>query len=364
MKRIPLAFNEEMLTLYKEGKCLAFIAKKFNCTRFTVRRRLKMMGEYVAGVKYKHTYDRSFFEKVDSDEKARAIGLFGADGAMLKHEFRLTLHKNDEDYLTNIKNLISKDAKLSYAKGSGRAKGEFVGFGIYDKHIRNQLINLGIVRRKSPIYDKPNIDKKFHKAFILGIFEGDGSVFFNKKSNTYYSCNFIGSKKLMGFIKAHLEAECGIEMIEKEKKGTKTPDYSSIYSKSNLDCLKILAYLYSSNVSFFMNRKLERFKRMLDYERLYTEKLSIKKALLDERNQKIIELKKSGVKNSEIAKMFGISYCRAWSISTGKAYFSSLESDLKRKERIFEFAKTQKKKLSNLFSPTPKKNNDDEPIGF
>lgn len=359
---LPIS-NKEILEFYKQGKTLAFIAKSFNCTRFTIRRRLRLMGEYKEEreKKYKHSYDRDFFKNIDSDEKARAIGLFGSDGAMGKHQFSLTLHKDDEVYLTNIKNLISKDAKLSFSIQPGKKnKKGFVGFAIYDKYIRDQLVNLGIVRRKSPIYDKPNIDKRFYKSFILGIFEGDGSVFFNKKSNTYYSCNFVGSKKLMAFIKTHLEFECGIEMIEKEKTNTKTPDYSSIYSKSNLDCLKILAYLYSSNVSFFMERKLNRFKQMLEYEKFYTEKLLKKKLAIIERNQKIIRLKQLKVPNDEIAKIFGISSTYISAIFTGSKGFTSLEDDLKYKSEIFKFAKEQKEKLSSVHEIYRKH----EPDGF
>lgn len=356
-----LISNQEILTYYKQGKTLAFIAKLFNCTRFTIRRRLRLIGEYKAGIRYKHSYDRSFFESIDSDEKARVIGLFGSDGGMNKHEFNLTLHKDDENYLIKIKNLISKDAKLIYhiPKGKKNKKG-FVGFGIYDKHIREQLVNLGIVCKKSPIYDKPDIDKRFYKSFILGIFEGDGSVFFNKKSNTYYSCNFVGSKKLMAFIKAHLESECGIEMIEKEKTNTKTPDYSAIYSKSNLDCLKILAYLYSSDVSFFMERKLSRFEQMLEYEKFYTEKLSKKKEIITKRNQEIIRLKSLNVQTNEIAKTFGLSPSYISSIFAGSKGFTTLEDDLKHKSKIFEFAKEQKEKLSHIF----KNPSHDEPNSF
>ena len=44
------------------------------------------------------------------------------------------------------------------------------------KKISNDLIDKGIIPNKSLILQPPSILPKFYKSFILGYFDGDGSI--------------------------------------------------------------------------------------------------------------------------------------------------------------------------------------------
>lgn len=53
------------------------------------------------------------------------------------------------------------------------------------KKISNDLIDKGIVPNKSLILNKPNINEEYYLPFILGYFDGDGSISKTTQYNNY-----------------------------------------------------------------------------------------------------------------------------------------------------------------------------------
>ena len=63
----------------------------------------------------------------------------------------------------------------------------------------NDFKNKGIVPRKSLILQPPLIDEQYFLPFILGYFDGDGSIY-KLSQNNRYEISFVGTKEMLTWI--------------------------------------------------------------------------------------------------------------------------------------------------------------------
>ena len=88
----------------------------------------------------------------------------------------------------------------------------------------DDLVSHGVVLNKTNIVKPPNIDKEFIPSFILGYFDGDGSIFLNNSKRPFYSINIVGTDELLTFIHHYLRSVGAIKKdrdvnLEKRKDG-------------------------------------------------------------------------------------------------------------------------------------------------
>lgn len=129
-----------------------------------------------------------YFDVIDSYAKAYLVGFIAADGALVKANksgtisLTITLKYEDKDVLEFLKSEIGNTHKLQEIRRPSSfdktKQIHHIRYVISVKEITQALINLGITPRKS--LNMPNliqnIPKQFRDAFIIGYFDGDGSV--------------------------------------------------------------------------------------------------------------------------------------------------------------------------------------------
>lgn len=128
---------------------------------------------------------------------------------------------------------------------------------------------MGITIRKSLSIKFPNVEDKFKKHVIRGIFDGDGSVYVNRTST-----NYKGIRKTYTYINASITTgseKMGIKLKEifnangigatiiKDSRG-KSVWYVKIYSRENIR--KLFDYLYNDS-EVFLKRKKDIFNKMI-----------------------------------------------------------------------------------------------------
>ena len=64
------------------------------------------------------------------------------------------------------------------------------------KDLSKDLEDKGILPKKSLILDIPKIQENFYLPFILGYFDGDGSIFKNS-NNKNFGLNITGTKEIL-----------------------------------------------------------------------------------------------------------------------------------------------------------------------
>jgi intein-encoded DNA endonuclease-like protein len=272
--------KEELVRLYKaEGQSLADIAKIYGVSRTAVMKHCNILGierrgrgaaRVLAQKKSKVGNQRycaineAFFSSW-SPEMAYVLGLMMTDGCISKTKngsYRISLCLNDGDLLRNVVKTMGSDHTVTESKYQ-KGMNVFI-FG--REKIAQDLLRLGMKPRKSLNLEFPNIPWEYLRDFIRGVFDGDGSVFYTKKSQiSPLRCKFYsGSGRFILGLKKSLES---LGMPDKriycEKKNRKNNYYYIRYSHK--DSLKLFKIMYEGmKGDMFLVRKFNKFKVVID----------------------------------------------------------------------------------------------------
>jgi hypothetical protein len=197
----------------------------------------------------KYEFDETFFENIDTPEKAYWLGMLYADGNIYKNQMTIKLHKNDVEHLYKLKHCISSKHPIH--------EGEHTyNFIIGSKKLTQQLKNQGLVYNKSLIVEYPYLMlHELHRHFIRGVFDGDGCIHITKKGNKIWSI-FSGSEIFMDGIVSILQMS-GFNVKKHKQKMKKGTGYIvRICNRAGIEKMK--NYLYDDSISY-LQRKLDKF---------------------------------------------------------------------------------------------------------
>jgi hypothetical protein len=195
-KRITNEDVELFKADYAEGKSSREIAYKYgfkNCK--TVLDQLHKIGEQLRPARKQTGYDESFFEKVDTHDKAYILGLLLTDGYILRDYkgFGIQLTKEDGYILEKIANLVGctthgiQEIDSSNRRVLMPGARDMLRLCIYNEKIANDLKKLGVVRNKSLILRYNDcVPNEFLSSFFRGLIDGDGSVGFDSKGYPFW----------------------------------------------------------------------------------------------------------------------------------------------------------------------------------
>jgi hypothetical protein len=130
----------------------------------------------------RYVYNETAFELITNEQQSYWLGFLYADGYIhsKKNLIEINLALKDEIHLKKFKDYISPLKPILYFNNNGYKKNSpAVKFAIWNKKIRNDLISLGCIPRKTfslefPTKNKISNDLIHH--FIRGYFDGDGCV--------------------------------------------------------------------------------------------------------------------------------------------------------------------------------------------
>lgn len=213
-------------------------------------------------MKSNYQENTSYFKHINSHIKAYYLGFIAADGCITQltkytKGLTITIHEKDAILLYKLKEEIGCSNKIMYLKNNLRR------FQIGNSEIYNDLLNHGVTPRKSLTLGNllPNIPKKYRPSYILGYFDGDGSVMLpldHRKPN-------MNTKRIVVDIRG---SESLLEGIAKElrlnqysiKRYDSTPRLT--FSKKS-EVLKFFNICYK-NCPIYLKRKYDRFLKRID----------------------------------------------------------------------------------------------------
>jgi hypothetical protein len=292
----------KIVKLYVEEKLSTVkIAKLFGVSYTPILRILKEQQVSIRSRSERHrTYDinETYFDKIDTHEKAYILGMYYADGCNkpYKNESTIALHEKDKDILEKITKIIQPNKPLSYKKGPRQYE-----FRIENKHISQQLVKLGVAQAKTFNVVFPGegiVPAEFVNSFVLGYYDGDGGIYINKKEYNRTQLNMTGTEQ---FIDKILEISNSMDCHW--NKFQRFPERgNNIYTINmcgSLQSIRFLEWLYK-DCSIFMNRKMDIFNeakfiqknKALKKEEKRVRKEKEKQDLLEKKEQKQLEYKK------------------------------------------------------------------------
>lgn len=228
----------------------------------------------------------SSFENVSTPEAAYLLGYFWADGYVGPNTVSMTISKEDMDEISNIFKSTGNWTIKSAHKGSLSKKDMSIIYCCSKKLVNIfKLMNYHNKSGGSPLKALKKIPENLHNYWFRGYFDGDGCIYFNKKS--YRSTITIASvaDQNWDFIKLlakNLDINFNLYIKDakyKYKNKTLIGKCSMIMICGAKNIQKFFDYIYSDNLSKFgLKRKYNIFINL--FHRPH-EKFKKKKAFIE-----------------------------------------------------------------------------------
>lgn len=209
-------------------------------------------------------FNDSFFEKIDTEEKAYWLGMLMADGNISdfgrkSYTIRLLLKESDIYHVQNFADAIDLKKTIRIDK-EGRGS-----IAIHSKKMFFDLIAHGIYPNKTGHEVFPSLDETLMPHFIRGFFDGDGTIYarnqHDKRKRSMCAIGFICmNKDFMDSLLFHLENTCNVSINSHYKKGKNVYECKTEAINS---CVRIIDYIYK-DATIYLERKYKIAKNFLD----------------------------------------------------------------------------------------------------
>jgi DNA invertase Pin-like site-specific DNA recombinase len=249
----PLAGKDnEIIDLYNLGESADKIAKKLHSNPSTIQKILNRNNIEIRDASHSkqiYTINESYFDLIDTADKAYFLGFLYADGtnSSTRNCARLQLADYDISVLEKFNACLGSNRPLYFRKSKKENESDMYVLSINNKRISQQLYKLGVVDRKTLILEFPKwLDKTLYNHFIRGYFDGDGSMSHNFQ--------IAGTESFLQTLQEILMKEC---ILNK----TKLTRVKNIYVMSyggRQQLIRIKNYLYQ-NATIYLERKKVKF---------------------------------------------------------------------------------------------------------
>ena len=227
------------------------LSKEFNISLPAIKGLLNRRGykaKSQSELQRKYPIDETFFDKIDTQEKAYFLGILYADGVNSpeRNSVAITLQEKDKAILEKLNNLLQPTKPLQYVKlkkGNNQYRITMVS-----KHISQKLSDLGCTRVKSFTLTFPEwMPKDLIPHFVRGYWDGDGWI--GKRAMTIVSTEMF-CNSLSDILNADLDINTYIRARHPERKTTTRMMEVSGRNK----CIKLIDWMYS-NSTIHLERK-------------------------------------------------------------------------------------------------------------
>ena len=206
--------------LENENESTTDVAKKFNIDRGTFYNKLKALGIPSRSKREKYSFNRQYFNNIDTEDKAYWLGFLLADGNNTGATLRIRLKATDKELLEKFNVCINGNIEIKIEDGTGYTEGQknnVASLVISSREMCRAVMQYGIIPNKTALNREPMYNfhnPQLQNAFIRGIFDGDGWCYFSSNSN---EVGISGTKELCQSIKEYLTTELGIENISESE---------------------------------------------------------------------------------------------------------------------------------------------------
>lgn len=270
--KIPETTINKIVALYLNDASITEISQKLNICVAQVWRMLKKKNVSTSKTMFDYrektrlyTIDETYFNSIDTPDKAYILGLLYADGNANKKfsQITLKLQEKDKEILDKISLRLKTNKPLHFYKKTQASHQNQYVLKITNKIIYQNLISFGIVPNKTFITKFPNISQELYSHFVRGYFDGDGCLHVDLKRKCG-AVSIIGSsmfcKELQTIFQDLLEIKSVISHDYRCKEGI---DVLRIRKYSDIQ--KFGKWIYNNSNDMFLSRK---FNKLLELKRI------------------------------------------------------------------------------------------------
>lgn len=250
----------------------AQICEKLNCSKSLLS---KIMLKYDIHRKQEYL---SYFESIDTQDKAYWLGLLSADGTVHIRPngqgfISLTLKREDEYHLTNLYDSMGKIFRRYIYQGEVLNKSgtisQYSNIQIGGRKLTDSLIKLGVLAgERTWSYEPPKIlsDRLFF-AFLRGYFDGDGTITKNNNKDlpSSYSVSLCGNKFTMEYFKVFLEKYNIKTFVRQDTHLEYAKPFYTLGFNTSSDIYLFLKFIYKDiNEKTYLKRKYSKAKMFIE----------------------------------------------------------------------------------------------------
>lgn len=241
------------------------IAKELNCSTSFIKK-IWTENNLSGNLKTIYYYDESYFEQINTPEKAYWLGFIAADGNLYRRDghqglISIGINEKDIELLNNFKEELKTTKPINIIKDKKREETAIATLQVTSDKIFNDLLNKGIGIRKTFDLDLKfvfeHIPIKYYSDFILGYFDGDGSIDIPQNNTISKSHIQISGpiKNLKVFF--YILDSVGVKSSITQDRRKYNEPFGSLNFKNTVEKYIFLKYIYKSNVKC-LKRKKER----------------------------------------------------------------------------------------------------------
>lgn len=255
-----------IVELYRDSKVSQTeIAQQFNISRSVVHRILCQRGVEVidsSTARMQNKVNLSYFDDIDSEDKAYWLGFLAADGNITcsdgRYRIALVIKADDKKHLELFRQSLNSSSTIRSKMVMGN---EYVLIQISGKQLAKRLVELGITPRKSLTLEFPvMLPDELNRHFMRGYFDGDGCI---ARSRACKQLQFmvLGTKSFLEvYCDKLLQAGCISSVclyLAKASSGC----YQIAYT-GNRQVPRIMNWLYQ-DATIFLSRKRQRYLELI-----------------------------------------------------------------------------------------------------
>lgn len=249
-----LVYHDSLLGKIPEHE----LAKRTKKTIWFLRKRRKELG--ISPYQKVVNHNSKYFDVITA-ESSYWLGYYFADGCIYKNGTRhhALLGSIDREVVKKLQSAI-KFPNSSISRKKLNNDNTYYSVCINSKRLICKLEELGCVPNKTFIIGPPNIKKEFYWSFLMGFFDGDGSISVNSSINSWKASFGTASKKFYLWARKLFDKEKMNYSVEvrQVKNGA-----FYIICFCGWDAKIFLEKMYNSTPNKLpMTRKLEKFKKL------------------------------------------------------------------------------------------------------
>lgn len=221
----------------------------------------------------KYSFNKGFFKKIDTHQKAYWLGFIYADGYVVhnketrNYELGIMLKGSDFEHLKKFNKDINgnlevkkRNKKVYYKNVDRTVESEMCEIRVYSKEMVEDLISLGVTPNKTyKLMSLPNLNDDLKWSFIRGFLDGDGHISISKQFKSRSTIGFTSiCEPFLLEIKQFLDkfgVDSNIRLSKKPTDNLK-PLYQLIINKNQSKKI-FLEKCYENNL-VYLNRKFDK----------------------------------------------------------------------------------------------------------
>lgn len=202
--KMPEQTKEKIARFINQGGSGIKAAEIFNCTPAMISKVIKQYGVKNSMKAFRsYLLDETYFEKIDSEEKAYLLGFIATDGCVCDNTLIIVQQTLDAHILIDFQKNLKTNTPIKERVNNGYSKNKISRLEIFSKKITEDLAKLGVLPNKTFTIKPWEGPGHLMRHYWRGCIDGDGSLSISNNRKT--TLQFAGNLDMVSGFKKWID---------------------------------------------------------------------------------------------------------------------------------------------------------------